>query len=132
VIGPPKIKLGPAFSRGSIPPPGQKANATAEGGSKKSPYKLLPKEFKRDGFSYRQIAREGDAAIYQQAWSGCPNPSVCYEVIRIRRREGFQINGRFVGSAEVYPKSEAWGADGFTFADKEAAFAKLRALRSGR
>jgi hypothetical protein len=132
VIGPPKIKLGPAFSRGSIPPPGQKANATAEGGSKKSPYKLLPKEFKRDGFSYRQIARAGDAAIYQQAWCGCAEPSVCYEVIRVKRREGFQIGDRFVEPAEVYPNSKAWGADGFTFADKDVAFAKLRALRSRR
>ena len=45
--------------------------------------------------TYRQIAREGDAAIYEQTSSGWCNPSVCYEVIRIRRREGFQIGGRF-------------------------------------
>jgi hypothetical protein len=51
---------------------------------------------------------------------------MCYEVVRIRRREGFQINGRLVEPAEVYPNSEAWGVDGFTFTDKDAAFAKLR------
>jgi hypothetical protein len=88
----------------------------------------LPKEFRHNGFKYRQIAREQDAAIYEQTWTGCPNPSVCYEVIRIRRRDGFQIDGRFVEPAEVYPKLEAWGLDGFTVIDKDAAFAKLREL----
>jgi hypothetical protein len=91
-------------------------------------YKSLPTRFRRDGFKYRQIAREGDASIYEQTWSGCAEPSACYEVIRIRRREGFQIDGRLVEPAEVYPSSAAWGVDGFTFTDKDAAFAKLREL----
>jgi hypothetical protein len=86
----------------------------------------LPKEFRRDGFNYRQIARKGKAAIYEQRWSGCEEPSVCYEVIRVKRRDGFHIGGRFVEPAEVYPNSEAWGVDGFTVTDEETAFAKLR------
>jgi hypothetical protein len=88
----------------------------------------LPKEFRHDGFTYRQIARQGNAAIYEQTWNGCSNPSVCYEVVRIRRREGFQVGDRFVEPAEIYPNSETWGTDGFTFTDKDAAFAKLREL----
>jgi hypothetical protein len=88
----------------------------------------LPKEFRHDGFTYRQTAREGNAAIYEQTWNGCLDPSVSYEVIRIRRRDGFQINGRFVEPAEVYPNSEAWGIDGFTLTNEDAAFAKLRDL----
>jgi hypothetical protein len=90
----------------------------------------LPKEFRRDDFTYRQIARENGAAIYEQTWNGCHNPSVCYEVIRIRRREGFEIGSRFVEPAEVYPNSEAWGVDGFTFTDKDAAFAKLGEMKA--
>jgi hypothetical protein len=66
------------------------AACTKEGHS----YKPLPAEFRHDGFQYGQIARESDCAIYEQRWSGCRNRSVCYEVIRIRRREGFQIGGR--------------------------------------
>jgi hypothetical protein len=104
-----------------------KTRATAEGGSKKDRfYNPLQKEFRRDGFTYRQIAREGHCAIYEQTWNGCSEPSVCYEVIRIRRRDGFQVNGRLVEPAEIYPKAEAWGVDGFTLTDKDAAFAKLR------
>jgi len=88
----------------------------------------LPIRFRRDGFNYRQIARENDAAIYEQTWAGCANPSVCYEVIRIRRRDGFQIGDRFVEAAEVYPNSEAWGVDGFTLIDKDAAIARFREI----
>ena len=106
-----------------------KTRVTAEGwGKKRHSCKPLPTRFRREGFDYRQIAREGDAAIYEQTWSGCSYPSACYEVIRIRRREGFQIGARFVEPAELYPKSEAWGVDGFTVTNKAAAFAKLRQL----
>jgi hypothetical protein len=124
-----RIKRGPAFARDSISLSARKTRARAEGGDKKRhPHKPLPKEFQRDGFTYRQIARETDAAIYEQSWNGCCNPSVSYEVIRIRRRNGFEIGGRFVEPAEVYPNSEAWGVDGFTLTDRERAFAKLREL----
>jgi hypothetical protein len=125
----PGLKSDPTFVRRSKPLLTPNAISTAEAGGKKGHfYKPLPTRFQRDGFDYRQIAREGDVAIYEQAWSGCSNPSVCYEVVRIRRREGFQIDGRFVEPAEVYPTSESWGVDGFTFTDKAAAFAKLREI----
>jgi hypothetical protein len=129
MIGPPQKQSGPAFSGDSIPLAPRKTNAMAEGGGKKRhSYKPLPTQFRRDGFQYRQIAREGDAAIYEQKWTGCAEPSVGYEVIRIRRRAEFQIGDRWVPPAEVYPKSEAWGVDGFAVTDKEAAFAKLREI----
>jgi hypothetical protein len=105
--------------------------ATAEARCKKSQfYKPLPKEFRHDGSQYRQIACEGGAAIYEQRCSGCAEPSISYEVIRVRCREGFPISGRFVEPAEIYPKAEAWGADGFTFTDKDAAFTKLREIKA--
>src|SRR5438874_3934276 len=91
-----------------------KTRATAEAWGKKChSCKPLPTRFRRDGFEYRQIARERHGAIYEQTWAGCCDPSVCYEVIRIRRREAFQIDGRLVEPAEVYPSSGAWGVDGF-------------------
>src|SRR5215467_13533890 len=113
----------------SLPSRETKTRARAEAGGKKQPScKPLPTGFRRGDFNYLQIAREGDAAIYEQRSIGCANPSVCYEVIRIPRRDGFQIDGRFVEPAEVYPNSDAWGVDGFTFTDKDAALAKLREL----
>lgn len=109
-----------------IPPATAKTRATAEAGSKKGPsYKPLPKEFRRDGFNYRQIAREGDVALYEQTWLSCAERGRSYEVIRIRRREGFRIGTRFVESAEVYPASKLWGADGFTFTNRNKAWDKF-------
>jgi hypothetical protein len=77
---------------------------------------------------YRQIAREGDAAIYAQFWRGEAESSICYEVVQIRQRESFNVDGRFVEPAELYPPSEAWGVDGWTNQDKESAFRKLRVI----
>lgn len=106
-----------------------KARATAEVGSQKGHfYRPLPTRFRRDGFDYRQTARKGAVAIYEQVRAGCSNQSVRYEVIRIRRRDGFHIGGRFVDPPEVYPNSEAWGVDGFTLTDSGAAFARLREI----
>jgi len=108
-----------------------KTRASGEGGGKKGRfYKSLPKEFCHDGFQYRQIACEEGAAIYEQRCNGFAEPSLSYEVIRVRRREGFLIGDRFIEPAEIYPKAEAWGVDGFTFTDKDAAFAKLREIKA--
>src|SRR5215813_12023561 len=87
-----------------IPPPVPKTSAMAKARTKeRHSYKPLRKEFQRHRFNYRQIAREGDVALYEQRWTGCPDAAVRFEVIRVRRREGFQIGGRFVEPAEVYP-----------------------------
>jgi hypothetical protein len=93
-------------------------------------YKPIATDFRHDGFNYKQIAREGDIAIYEQKWTGCSNPSVAYEVVRIRRHDGFVIAGKSVEPAEIYPRSDAWGTDGFTLTDKDTAFAKLKSLSS--
>lgn len=124
------IKRAVGCSRRSARISAQKARATADARTEKSHYKPLAKEFRRDGFTYRQITREGDGVVYVQTWNRCCDPAVCFEVIRVRRRDGFQIGSRFVAPAEVYPRSEQWGELGWTFCDKDAAFAKLRALRS--
>jgi hypothetical protein len=127
VSGTSNVKHVLAFVGDLIPPVTAKTRATAQAGSGKGRfYKPLSKEFRRDGFAYKQVARQGNAAIYEQRWTGCAEPSVCNEVIRVRYRDGFHIGGRFVEPAEVYPNSEAWGVDGFTFTDRDGAFAKLR------
>jgi hypothetical protein len=126
VSGPLKTKRGSAVTRVSHSRRSKKTSATAEAwGQKGHAYKPLPTQFRHHEFDYRQIAREGDGAIYEQTWKG-NEQSAAFEVIRIRKREGFQIDGRFVGPAEVYPNSEAWCVDGWTYTEKEAAFRKLR------
>jgi hypothetical protein len=124
------VKRAFASTGNPIPLPAAKTRAAVEADSKKGDsYKPLSKQFRRDGFQYRQITRQGDAAIYEQRWNGCPDPAVCFEIVRVKRREGFVVDGRFVLPAEVYPRSERWGELGWTFCgDKDAAFGKLREL----
>ena len=125
------IRASVLFGR-SMSEPSQKTRARAEARTKKGHfYKPLRKEFCRNGFRYRQIAREGNAAIYEQCWTGCPDPAVCYEVIWIRRRDGFQIGEKFIEPYEVYPNSDAWGVDGFTFTDRNKAFEKFFEISLG-
>jgi hypothetical protein len=108
VTTPSRQKRGRSFVGGLIPPSNRKTSATPEARTKKGHfYKPLPKEFRRDGFQYQQIACERDAAIYEQRWTGFQNPSIAYEMVRIRQRDGFHIGGRFVEAAEVYPRSES-------------------------
>jgi hypothetical protein len=85
----------------------------------------LATRFRYNGFEYRQVAREGGTAIYEQRWTGCAEPNPSYEVIRIRRRDGFQIGAKFIEPYEVYPNSDAWGVDGFTFTDRNKAWNKF-------
>ena len=97
-------------------------------GKKRRFYRPLRTRFRHNEFDYRQILREGDAAIYEQRWTGCAEPSIAYEVVRVRRRDGFHIGRRFVEPAEFYPRSEQSGRLGWTFCDKDAAFRKLREI----
>src|SRR5262249_31608625 len=91
---------------------------------KRHSFEPLKTVFTLGGFSYRQIAREGNWAIYEQRWRGSEN--VCYEVIRIRQQEATTFpSGRSYPAREVYPTSEAWGLDGFTLADRGKAWDKF-------
>jgi len=123
------IKRVARFARHSMPISAQRTRSTADAGTQKGHfYRPLPTQFQHDALRFRQLARERDVAIYEQKWTGCADPSISYDVIRIRRREGFQIGHRFIPPAEVYPRSEKWGELGWTFCDKGAAFAKLREI----
>jgi hypothetical protein len=120
--------IDPAFVGDPIHSLAPKTSARSEAASKKGhSCKSLRTQFRHDGFDFRKIYRKGDFAIYRQTWKGNVH-SAAFEVICIRHREGFQIHGRFVEPAEVYPNSEAWGVDGWTLTNKDAAFAKLREL----
>jgi len=101
-------KCGRAFVGDLMPLAATKRRARVEGRTKKGRFfRPLPTRFRLNGFDYRQIGRKGDAAIYEQRWTGSAEPSVCYEVIRIRRRDGFQISEKFIAPYEVYPNSDA-------------------------
>ena len=113
--------------------PRQKTRAGLISTSKRADYyRPLQTHFQRGKFNFKQIARENDLAIFEQSWRGCSETTVCWEVVVIRRHNGKTIKGHRVKPSEFYPSSTEWGKYGFTFTDKDTAFAKLRELGGGR
>ena len=65
-------------------------------------------------FTYAQIERQGDLAIYRQQRHGSHIQR--YEVIVIRFQPAHTFpSGHVKPEGEAYPNSNAWGRDGWTF-----------------
>jgi len=124
-------KRGRPFGGGLIPTSSQKTPARLISTSKRADYyKPLETHFQRGKFNYKQIAREKDVAIFEQAWRGSSEPDICWEVVVIRRHSGKTIKGHWVEPSEFYPSSSEWGKYGFTFPNGDKAWDKFLKLRS--
>ena len=93
---PPSNQIGDVYPPGaimagsarSLPPASIKTSPTETVTVRKGHYEPITTSFKHDGFQYRQIAREGDVAIYEQRWirpGGELSENIAYEVVRIQR-----------------------------------------------
>lgn len=88
--------------------------------------KAIPTSFRKGGFDFIQILREGDWAIFKKIRTALWKPHLAhYEVVRIRSHDGFTLAGKTFPPAETYPSSEKWGVDGFTCATLARAQEKL-------
>lgn len=88
--------------------------------------KLLATVFKRDGFTFRQLERSGQVAVFEKRKR--PGRSSSYEVVRIRRLPARSMFGVDYPASEAMPVSERWGTDGWTYCDRDKAMAKFREL----
>lgn len=82
-------------------------------------YKVIPTQFKKKGFNYTQLRREGMKAIYQQTREDSTINN--YEVVRLGRHNGYSMGGSFIEPSETYPGSSLWGIMGWTCTDLESA-----------
>jgi hypothetical protein len=89
-------------------------------------YKPLAESFKKNGFNHELIIREGDVAIYERSKNG---KNFHYEVIIIKRHNGYMLAGILIEPAEIYPSSSLWGANGFTYNTLEEAENKFNSLK---
>jgi hypothetical protein len=112
----------------SLPTPANKTRLPASATHSRAILEPLATEFNHGGFHYKQVAREGRVAIYSQAWSEIKNPSVAYEVVRIKALPDRMMFGKLVPAHEAYPGSEEWGERGWTYTDLDRAFARFRKL----
>ena len=89
-------------------------------------YRVIPTEFKKKGFNYRQVKREGHKAIFCQTRTGT---DMCnYEVVKIGRHNGYVMGGVKIEPAETYPGASLWGITAWTCQSLEAAESRYQAL----
>jgi len=91
-------------------------------------YKTIPTQFKKKGFVYTQLKREGARAIYQQTREGSTINN--YEVVKIGRHNGYIMGGVAIEPAETYPGSSLWGITGWTCTSLEDACKRYEGLSS--
>jgi hypothetical protein len=92
--------------------------------------KKLEKKFTNKGFSFKQIIREGDIAIYEQKLLDAEKPTPRYEVIIIKSHNGYEINGTKFPPSEMYPSSTQWGKNGWTCLDMESAQKRFKKVKN--
>jgi len=91
-------------------------------------YKPIPTTFKKKGFTYTQLKREGARAIFQQTRPGSAVNN--YEVVKIGRHNGYVMGGMSIEPAETYPGSSLWGITAWTCSSMDAAMQRYDALSS--
>jgi hypothetical protein len=74
------------------------------------------------------MGREGAIAILEKTKRGITSARF-FEVVIVRRHNGFTIAGNVIPPGESMPSSEHWGTHGWSFSDAERAWAKFRKLR---
>jgi len=95
--------------------------------------KTLEKKFTNKNFSYKQVVREGDVAIYEQKLIDDQATISRYEVIIIRSHDGYEINGNKIAPSEMYPSANQWWQLGWTcltLEDAQKHFKKAKNLES--
>jgi hypothetical protein len=91
-------------------------------------YKTLAKTFRKNGFDYQQVWREGDFAIYKQSKEGVTKN--WFEAIQITRHDGYEIAGNKIEPSEIYPSNEKWGTFGFTCVDLSSAKKRIDFMKN--
>lgn len=84
--------------------------------------KHLPEYFERKGWCHKEAIRIGKVAVYRRYKPG--SQSFHYETIVIREQRERVLNtpgSPVMPAMELYPSSEAWGKNGFTYSTFEEA-----------
>ena len=86
----------------------------------------IEKIFTKCGFRHEQVKRKENIALFKRTQIGQTHTH--FEVVRLSSHGGYEINGSYVKSAEVYPGPSLWGVRGWTYHDVESATSKYNSL----
>ena len=83
--------------------------------------KILEDNFNSKGFNLSLVKREGDVAIYKKTLENSETEAHDFEVIAIKRHNGYEIAGIKMPPAEMYPSNTQWGDWAYTCTSREDA-----------
>lgn len=83
----------------------------------KSGYNILPRRFSHKGWSFEQIDRKRNIALYSKT----KEAFTTFELIEVQNRDAYEIAGNFVEAKECFPSDEQWGGFGWTYQTLEQA-----------
>jgi len=92
-------------------------------------HKPIPSTFTKKGFTYRQVKRQGDVAIFEQTRKDSTLQN--FEVVKIGRHNGYTMGGSYIEPSETYPGSSLWGIMGWTCTDLDTANNRFDNLLNG-
>lgn len=92
-------------------------------------YVPLVTQFKSKGWTFRQVQREKDFAIFHREGPVGTEPHL--EVIIVGKQGPREQFGQVFPAKEVYPGDEKWGTEGWTYLNKESAERKMAMLLAG-
>ena len=92
--------------------------------------KPLPIQFKKNGWQFEQMNREGNLAIFRK-WKKPQGITIeSFEVVKISQNPAYSIAGKEIPAAEGYPCSEQWGTRGWSFQTYGHALSRFMGLNS--
>ena len=95
--------------------------------------KKLPTIFRSDNFDFRQLAREGDVALFRKTKQYPSLLLETFEVVIVRKMDDhIGPRGEMISAGEHMPRSEQWGTHGWSLQTLDRAWEKFRALRDER
>lgn len=92
----------------------------------KKGFLVLPEIFTHRNFSYKQLDRIKNVAIYQVIKKGSERK--WWDVVKIQSHDKYVIADKIIPAAETYPNNEDWGNVAWTFIRKQDAFNKFDSL----
>ena len=88
--------------------------------------KRIPRHFRRSGWWYTELRREGDVGIYQQFSDPDRNvPSGVVAALIRRKKEGRFADGRVLPAQEVFPGQSKIGPDGNHYMQRDGSGLEL-------
>ena len=86
----------------------------------------LPSKYKKWGYTFEKIKREGDVAIYSQSISG---KVVAYEVFIVQKKKAIKVEDHIIQAREAAPPASKWGELGHTCKTLERAETRFEELK---